>query len=147
MIAVELEFDAVHEALFRKADQLRLALEARVKAKLAGEVLRTRSGALANSISSTIETSDNALILSVSSVGIPYAAIQEYGGRTAAHEIVAVKAKALAFTIGGANVFAKRVHHPGSTIPARSYLGSAVSEMRDEIETGLKGALREALGR
>ena len=44
------------------------------------------------------------------------------GGRTAAHEILPDKAQALAFVVGGALRFARRVEHPGSTIPARAYL-------------------------
>jgi phage gpG-like protein len=77
---------------------------------------------------------------------VPYAAIQEFGGKTAAHDIVAVKAKALAFSTGGDQVFARSVHHPGSTIPARSYLGGSLAEMHDEIESGFKEAILEALG-
>jgi hypothetical protein len=37
------------------------------------------------------------------------------------------------------------VHHPGSTIPARSYLGSSLSEMSDDIESGFKQAVLDAL--
>jgi hypothetical protein len=47
--------------------------------------------------------------------------------------------------MGGEQIFAKSVHHPGSTIPARSYLGSSLSEMSDEIESGFKQAILEAL--
>jgi hypothetical protein len=51
----------------------------------------------------------------------------------------------LEFSAGGSQVFARSVHHPGSTIPARSYLGSSLAEMRDDIESGLKQAVLEAL--
>jgi phage gpG-like protein len=84
--------------------------------------------------------------LTLESAGVPYAAIQEYGGRTAAHEIVATKVRALRFVGAGGLVFAKRIHHPGSTIPARSYLGSALDDLRADIQDGLKTALLEALG-
>jgi phage gpG-like protein len=50
---------------------------------------------------------------------IVYAGIHQEGGRTAAHEIRPVHAKALRFN----GRFAGRVHHPGSTIPARPYMG------------------------
>ena len=55
------------------------------------------------------------MVASVASEGdVKYAAIQEYGGKTSAHEILPVKGQALAFLIGGAQLFARRV-----SIPAR----------------------------
>jgi phage gpG-like protein len=146
MIDVEFDAQAVQDALLGQADALRSALEARIQQKLSGEVLQTRSGALAASIISSIENDGSDLSVSISSTGVPYAAIQEFGGKTAAHDIVAVKAKALAFSAGGGQIFAKSVHHPGSTIPARSYLGSSLANMRDDIESGFKQAILEALG-
>jgi phage gpG-like protein len=135
----------VQDALLGKADALRGALEARIQQKLSGEILQTQSGALAASIISSIENDGSDTSVSISSTGVPYAAIQEFGGKTAAHDIVAVKAKVLEFSAGGGQVFARTVHHPGSTIPSRSYLGSSLAEMRDEIESGFKQAVLESL--
>jgi len=53
MIGVEFDTQAVHDALLGQADALRDALEARIQQKLSGEVLQTRSGALAASIISS----------------------------------------------------------------------------------------------
>ncbi len=145
MIDVEFDSQAVQNALLGRADALRGTLEARIQQKLSGEVLQTRSGALAASIISAIENDGSATSVSISSTGVPYAAIQEFGGKTVAHDIVAVKAKALAFSMGGDHFFAKSVHHPGSTIPARSYLGSSLADMRDDIELDFKQAILEAL--
>jgi phage gpG-like protein len=145
MIGVEFDAQAVQDALLGQADALRGALEARIQQKLSGEVLQIRSGALAASIISSIENDGSDTSVSISSTGVPYAAIQEFGGKTAAHDIIAVKAKALAFSMGGDQIFAKNVHHPGSTIPARSYLGSSLAEMRDDIESGFKQAILEVL--
>jgi hypothetical protein len=83
-----------------QADALRGALEARIQQRLSGEVLQTRSGALAASIISSIENDGANTSVSISSTGVPYAAIQEFGGKTAAHDIVAVKGKVLAFSAG-----------------------------------------------
>src|ERR1700716_1353484 len=55
MIGVEFDAQAVQDALLGQADALRCALEARIQQKLSGEVLQTRSGALAASIISAIE--------------------------------------------------------------------------------------------
>ena len=145
MIDVEFGAPAVQDALLGQADVLRGALEARIQQKLSGEVLQTRSGALAASILSSIENDGSDISVSISSAGVPYAAIQEFGGKTTAHDIVAVKGKVLEISAGGGEAFARSVRHPGSTIPARSYLGSSLMDMRDDIESGLKQAVLEAL--
>jgi phage gpG-like protein len=114
--------------------------------KLTGGVLQTHSGTLAASILSSIDEDDESgTRITISSTDVPYAAIHEFGGKTAAHEIIATNAKAMAFPGGGDIVFAKHVHHPGSAIPPRSYLASSVSELRDEIESGFKHAILDAL--
>jgi len=146
MTETPFDADSLHDALADKLDALSRALQARVVEKLSGEVLARHSGALADSIFASLEDGGTNFTAEIGSSGVVYAAIQEYGGKTAAHDIVAVKAKALAFMTGGALHFARSVHHPGSLIPARSYLGSSLDEMRDDIENGLKDAVLAALG-
>ncbi|WP_158810114.1 hypothetical protein [Beijerinckia sp. L45] len=138
--------DAVLAALAVKAETFRAALATKVDANLTGGVLQTRSGALRASIQAALAADAAAITITLESTGVVYAAIQEYGGRTAAHDIVATKALALRFAGAGGPAFAKRVHHPGSMIPARSYLGSALAELQAEIADGLKAALLDALG-
>ena len=145
MIEASLDAGAVQNALLRRADTLRAALEARIAQRLSGEILQTRSGVLAASVQTAVEDDGSAVSIAASSSGVPYAAIQEFGGRTAAHQIVAVKARALAFVAGGGHVFAKRVNHPGSTIPARAFIGGAFAELRDQMAADLKQAVLEAL--
>lgn len=142
---IALEFDGVRDALMNKAAALCNALDARVRQNLSGEVLYTRSGTLANSVSSSIDDDELRVSISTSSIGVPYAAIQEFGGKTAAHDIVAVKSKVLAFSGVGGEIFARRVRHPGSTIPARSYLLSALSDMREGARLAWKQAVVDAL--
>ncbi len=141
-------FDVRHlrDAVTERARAFRGELEARIRQKLSGGVLQARSGALAASILSSIGDDESDTTVTVSSSGVPYAAIQEFGGKTAAHQITATNAKALAFNAAGGLVFAKQVQHPGSNIPPRSYLASTLSELRDEIESGIKTAILEALG-
>ena len=99
------------------------------------------SGDLRASIVSEVGVDGDGVIGSVGSAGdVKYAAIQEYGGKTAAHEILPSKADALAFLVGGAIRFARRIEHPGSVIPERSYLRSSLAEMTDEIVEALGGA-------
>jgi phage gpG-like protein len=145
---IEAMFDAgsVQNALLERAEGLRAELEARIEQKLTGGILQARTGALAGSIQSSTEDDGSAASIVASSIGVPYAAIQEFGGKTAAHDIVAVKAKCLAFDAGGGRVFARKVHHPGSTIPARSYIAESFAEKSGEIIASLKQAVLKALG-
>lgn len=86
---------------------------------------------------------------------VPYATIQEYGGRTPAHEILPKNASVLAFmagpagfsTGGGARglIFAKKVNHPGSNIPERSYARLALVQLRSDFEGGIRGVVDEAV--
>ena len=145
MIEPMLDARPVRDALSEQLERFRSKLEAAIQRKLAGEVLRTRSGALAASIISSIENSHSKSIVAISSSGLPYAAIQEFGGKTKAHEILAVNSKALTFRAGGDLVFAKNVSHPGSTLPARSYLRSSLNDIRNELRPTLKQAIVDAL--
>jgi hypothetical protein len=121
------------------ADQL-LGL---VRQKLGGAVLKPRSGALAASIGVDGPTiADDRVVTTLFSRGeLKYAAIQEYGGVTAPHEILPSRARALAFVASGEHVFARIVHHPGSHIPERSYLRASLAEMAAQIETEMKAAV------
>jgi phage gpG-like protein len=140
---------ALASALAAKSVELSAALADRVRNdKLMGAALNPRSGALRDSIEGEVVADGDGLIASVGSVGdVKYAAIQEYSGRTAAHEILPDKAQALAFMIGAAQFFARKVEHPGSLIPERSYLRSSLEEMSGEIASTLAGAAAEAWAR
>ena len=146
MSDIAFDADMVEVALVARADRLRALLEDKIKQNLSGDVLTTRSGALLNSISTDLEDDGSEISVTAESRGVPYAAILEYGGKTAAHEIVATKMKALAFIVGGERRFAKTVHHPGATIKAYAYMGGALDEIEGEIRSGLKDAVLETLG-
>jgi len=137
---------ALQAALAAKADELAAALADLVKNdKLSGGVLNTRSGALGDSIAASVTADADGVLASVGSEGdVKYAAIQEYGGKTSAHEILPAKGNVLAFVVGDAQHFARRVEHPGSAIPERSYLRSALDDMKDEIVAALADAASEA---
>jgi phage gpG-like protein len=126
--------DRLRAALVEKVEALAQNLFAQVDVNLSGGVLQTRSGALRDSIEMQLSEQDDSIGAEIFSDGsVPYAAIQEYGGKTAAHQILPDKARVLAFVMNGKQVFARTIHHPGSQIPARSYLGSALDEQRDDI--------------
>ena len=132
-------------ALRDRAAALQAQLLARVEANLSGDVLQTRSGALKASVVASLAVDGDAVEASLGS-DLPYAAIQEHGGTTPAHDIVPVKAQALAFAGAGGTVFARRVHHPGSRITGRAPFGRALDALGAEINEGLKAAVLDALG-
>lgn len=134
----------MHDAILIKMVELEQLVIAKVRDNLSGVVLNAKSGALRDSIAGSISDTPNSITATVGSYGNEYAAIQEFGGKTAAHDILPVKGQALAFLMEGKLQFAKVIHHPGSNIPARSYLGSALDEMHEEIVRGLGEAIVEA---
>lgn len=129
-----------------KARLLAEKLVAKVRdEKLSGGALQSRSGTLKASIVAQVSTENGALTARIGSIGdVKYAAIQEYGGHTAAHQILPDKSSVLAFLTGGAMRFARNVQHPGSTLPARAYLSSSLDEMRDEIVTEIASVANQA---
>jgi len=137
---------ALQVALSEKATELAGALADLVKNdKLSGAVLNARSGALSDSIAVSVAADGDGVLASVGSEGdVKYAAIQEYGGKTSAHEILPVKGNVLAFIVGGAQHFAHKVEHPGSVIPERSYLRSSLEDMKDEILAALADCAADA---
>ena len=137
---------ALQAALGAKATELAAALADLVKDnKLSGTVLNPGSGALRDSIAASITANSDGVLASVGSEGdVKYAAIQEYGGKTSAHEILPVKDDVLAFVAGDGQHFARRIEHPGSVIPERSYLRSSLEDMKDEILATLASAAAEA---
>jgi phage gpG-like protein len=137
---------ALQAALTAKAAELAARLADLVKNdKLSGAVLNSGTGALGDSIAASVRADADGFLASVGSEGdVKYAAIQEYGGKTTAHEILPAKADVLAFAVGDAQHFARKVEHPGSLIPERSYLRSSLEDMKDEILTALADAAAEA---
>lgn len=134
--------------LRRRVNDLVLRLQARVQRKLSGQVLNVVTGALRRSIQPNVAESPSSVQGRVFSTGdVKYARIHEYGGRTRAHVIEPRKAGALMFAMGGKNVFAKRVNHPGSIMPERSFMRSSLEEMRAEITRSMADGVIEAMTR
>jgi hypothetical protein len=138
--------------LTTKVAGLAIKLQALVIDKLSGVLLHVRTGALRRSIQEEVEATDTSVIGTVFSKnqkgmsdGVKYARIQEDGGVTGPHDIYPSKAQALAFVVGGSQVFAKVVHHPGSHIPAHHYMSGSLGEMAAEITEGLRAGVVEGI--
>jgi HK97 gp10 family phage protein len=132
----------VRDGLVRAVARLGLELQKKVQdEKLSGQVLHQRSGALARSIDTQVSQTETAVSASVGTA-VRYARFHEYG---VAHPwlIQARTARALRFLVGGRVIFRRYVRHP--PLPERSFLRSALKEMRPEIEEGLRAAVAEAI--
>jgi phage gpG-like protein len=136
----------IRDALADKANSLAAELQAKIQQKLSGSVLNQKSGALARSITATIDDVSGDLSVTLATLAdIKYAAIHEYGGVIPPHQIVPEKAKALAFLLGGKQAFAARVNLPAIAMPERSYMRSSLAEMADEIRDGLSEVVAAAM--
>ena len=114
--------------------------------KLSGQVLSTVSGRLKRSVTFDTQQTGDQIVSEVYTDGsAPYDTIHEFGGKTPAHVIEPVKAKALSYLQDGKRVFYKRINHPGSRMPERSYMRSALHDMEQEITDELTAAFTQAL--
>lgn len=127
-----------------------------VKGNLSGGVLNKKTGRLSDSVQKDVNSSPALVIGRVWTEGVEYASIQERGGITRPHEIVVKSARALRFLGNGLSfsadvhgvardmVFVKKVNHPGSKMPERSYmrkaLGDNVMEIRQLLQIDPRSA-------
>jgi phage gpG-like protein len=108
----------------------------RAQQKVSGPVLRVRSGHLRRSMGPPTVTLTETGAVGALGVRAVYGAIHEFGGTIPAHDIVPRFRKALRFParqLGGRSrdgfIFAKRVHMPAITMPARPYLRPSFEEV------------------
>ncbi len=134
--------DRVVSLLRAAVEREAIALTGYVKeSKLSGQVLRNRTGTLRRSINYAMIGDLAARV----GTNLVYAAIHEYGGQTRAHVIEAKNAKALAFQVGGQTIIRRRVQHPGSKMPERSFLRSSLRDSRDRIVAAIQAAVTEGI--
>lgn len=150
--------DKVRAKLRTAIRSLTVDLLAKVKMNLTGRVLNVRTGLLRRSINMRVDQQEGTSgpgspdkVIS-GSVGtnkrtVPYAAIHEFGGKTRPHVIVPRKARVLVFQAGlyGQTIFARKVNHPGSVMPERSYLRSALREMTPKANASIAEAVRAGI--
>jgi phage gpG-like protein len=141
--------NSVRRELTREITAIVLLLEGHIKNdKLSGQVLHVRSGDLRRSVHAVLPVTQTATGVTgkvAQSGDVKYGAIHEFGGKTPAHVIEAKNAKALHFMMGGKEVFAKRVNHPGSVMPERSYMRSGLADLRDDIADRLQAAVKRGI--
>ena len=69
----------------------------------------------------------------------------EFGASIPAQLIEVKNAKALAFVVGGSQVFAKHVMHPAFVLPPHSFLRAALTDLAPDIIATLGDAVAAAV--
>lgn len=138
--------DEARFGIARTVTRLGLETELLTKQKLSGQVLRVRTGLLRASINSRV-TEGASQVTATIGTNVKYAGIHEFGGKIHVPEIRPVKARALAFRVGGKTVFAMSARAHDVRIPERSFLRSALREMQPKIKAELQATVNEAMRR
>ena len=126
--------------------RLVIALASKIKGqKLSGQVLKNRTGTLRRSITAHPPESTGTIITGRVGTNIEYATIHEFGGKTPAHDIFPKRGRALAFNWKGKDVVFAKVSHPGSTMPERSFMRTALNEMKPEILAEFEKAIMKVI--
>jgi phage gpG-like protein len=138
----------IRSALEQKIQRLTIQLQRKVVAdKLQGQVLNVKTGRLQRSINQAMVTSQDS-VMGVVSTNVVYAKPHEYGF----HGTVTVKQHLRMIT----QAFGKELKEPVQVtvsahtmtmnLPERSFLRSALADMRGEIQQGINDAVKQGLG-
>jgi phage gpG-like protein len=138
---------AVQEGLARALARASLDLQADAQGKLSDGVLRSRTGALRDSILATISTSATGVSAEIGS-DLPYAAFQEYGFQGI--ETVSAHLRTIKQAFGrplraGSERIAVGAHDRKVAYPAHSFLRAALADRETEIMSGLETAVAEVV--
>lgn len=138
--------DAVIAALTERVTSVNIALMNKIKGKLNGPLLKSHTAKLSNSIRPIPTTSDGQKIaggVQGGGGGAPYGKFLEDG--TQGPYTIAPKdpKQALRFFIGGKEIFAKSVTHPG--LKAYRFMKGTLQEEKPNILEQLRETLREQI--
>ena len=119
------------------------ALYRRVLDNLAGDAVKDSGGKLRDAVT---EASDaRSATVGVDGDAVPYASALEFGASIPEQLIEIKNGKALAFAVGGSQVFAKHVTHPAFVLPPHSFLRAALADLAPDAVAMLEGAVVEAM--
>ena len=119
------------------------ALYARALDNLGGDVINAGNGRLREAI--TPSSDERSARVYVSTADAPYAGALEFGASIPEQLITIKNGKALAFAVGGSQVFAKQVTHPAFVLPPHSFLRSALTDIAPDALAMLDDAVAEAM--
>jgi phage gpG-like protein len=139
----------VRDALRRAIQASVIDMEAQVKEKLSGPVLRNRTGRLRNSVTSRVDIglAGNQIVGTVGA-NTPYAAVHEYGfqGVVSVREHLRMITQAFGKPLkGGPREITIHAHPMKMDMPERSYLRSTLRENGQRIHDRLQDAVNQAV--
>ena len=142
-----LRFDPAHfyAVVENRMGALMNRLRSKMSANLHGEVLASRSGRLAQSLSevNVYREGGDTIVGEISAgAGVPYALAHEMGG-AGPYEIIATNKKALRFMVNDKTYFRKMITH-GAALK-RSYFMSAIDDLERTFVAELTDAAHEAI--
>lgn len=141
--------DGVRSRVTDTIGRIILRLQRKVmKDKLSGQVLRVRTGTLRRSIDQRMVT-DGASVAGVVSTNVKYAKGHEYGahGTVTVKEHLRLVKQAFGKPLKSPVWATVRAHSAKQNLPARSFMRSALAEMRTEIIAELEKAAVEGAAR
>ena len=130
--------DTVRSTLARTVQEAAIKLQATIKEdKLSGQVLNVRTGRLRRSINQRVEASGSR-VMGYVGTNVEYARFHEYGyrGTMTIRDFMRRSKSGKESLVRG--------HTRKVNLPARSFMRSALDEMRDEIASGIARAVQEA---
>jgi phage gpG-like protein len=132
--------ERLRQELRRTVTRLTIELQGYIKSdKLSGQVLNVRTGNLRRNINQRVtETGDS--ITGVVGTNVEYARLHEYGGTVKEH------LRTITMAWGRPLKAPKTIKVPAYTVPARSFLRSALRDRRSIIEGRIAAALHQAVG-
>lgn len=139
--------DVIVAALVERTTAINTALKDKIAGKLNGPLLKSHSGKLMNSIRTAPTRIDGNKIKGgvLGGGGVaPYGRFLEDGTHGPYTILPKDPKSVLAFIVGGKQVFAKKVTHPG--LKAYRFMKGTLEEERGYILDQYKEAIREAMG-
>jgi phage gpG-like protein len=135
----------VRTALEVKVSALAVRLQRKIRAdKLYGQVLKYRSGNLNTHIEQAVQSS-NGSVVGIVSTAVKYAAVHEYGfhGTVNVREHLRTIKEAFGKSLREPVTYTVSAHSRMMNMPERSFMRSALADMRDEITEGIRDAVAE----
>ena len=118
-------------------------LYSHVLGNLAGDAVKDDGGKLRDALTEASDT--RSASVGVDTAAAPYAGALEFGASIPAQLIAIKNGKALAFAVGGSQVFAKQVMHPAFVLPPHSFLRRALADLAPDALATLDDAVAEAM--
>lgn len=112
--------------------------------------LRVQSGSLRRSLRASAAVATSGGVRSsiggnVTHRGVNYLAVHEFGATIPPHTITA-RGRCLAFMMGGKQIFAKSVQHPGMILPERGMVRRGIRDRLPDYGRALSAAVVDTLG-